>query len=409
MPEKPTVRLFDRTTPPHIVTLVLLSGLAALSLNIFLPSLPAMTAYFATEYRVMQLSVALYLATNAALQLVIGPISDRYGRRPVLLWAIMGFLLATLGCLLAPTVEVFLLFRMAQSVIVAGMVLSRAAVRDMVDEAQAASMLGYVTMGMAMVPMIGPAIGGVLDEAFGWKANFAMLLILGGMVLAICWADMGETSSTTGRSLRAQIREYPELFSSRRFWGYVLAASCASGVFFAFLGGAPFVGTQVYGLSPSQLGLYFGLTALGYMGGNFLSGRYSVRVGLNLMMLGGTALTTAGLALALGLALAGATHPLTFFGLMITVGVGNGMLLPNATSGMLSVRPHLAGTASGLGGAIMIAGGAGLSALAGALLGPGSDAVPLLLLMLASSAASVLAALYVMHVTRVKGPLPGPS
>jgi DHA1 family bicyclomycin/chloramphenicol resistance-like MFS transporter len=405
MTPKPPVRFLDRTTPPHILTLVLLAGLSALSMNIFLPSLPNMTEYFHTDYRLMQLSVALYLAVNAVLQIVIGPISDRYGRRPVILWGTAAFLLMTLGCILAPTAHVFLAFRMAQAVIVAGMVLSRAVVRDMVSQDEAASMIGYVTMGMSLVPMVGPTIGGFLDEVFGWQANFAMLLLIGAVVLALAWADLGETARPSQVSLLGQFREYPELIASRRFWGYALSAAFSSGVFFAYLGGAPFVGSEVFGLSPAVLGLYFGIAALGYMGGNFVSGRYSVRFGINWMMLAGSLAVTAGLVASLLLFLLGASHPLAFFGLMSMVGLGNGMVLPNANAGLLSVRPHLAGTASGLGGTIMIGGGAGLSALAGALLVPGSGVYPLLVIMLASSTASILATGYVFHVNRIAGEL----
>eukprot|EP01031_Cornospumella_fuschlensis_P050880 gene50880-62229_t len=158
-----TVKFLNRTTPPHVITLVLLAGLSALTMNIFLPSLPGMAKWFEVPYALMQLSVALYLALSAALQIVIGPISDRYGRRKVVLGSLVLFLLATVGTLLAPNAETFLFFRMAQAVIAAGMVLSRAIVRDMVPDAEAASMIGYVTMGMSLVPMIGPAIGGYLD------------------------------------------------------------------------------------------------------------------------------------------------------------------------------------------------------------------------------------------------------
>ena len=139
-----------RSAPPHIGTLILVSGLSALGMNIHLPSLPNMTEYFGTSYGMMQLSVSLYLATNGILQILIGPVSDMLGRRPVILVGIVLFLLATLGCLMAPTVEVFLFFRMCQAVVSVGMVLSRAAVRDMFDQEQAASMIGYVTMGMAV-------------------------------------------------------------------------------------------------------------------------------------------------------------------------------------------------------------------------------------------------------------------
>ncbi len=397
MSERPASRFLDRDTPPHLATLILLAGLSALSMNIFLPSLPGMTAYFDTEYRLMQLSVALYLGVNALLQIVVGPISDRFGRRPVLLWCTAAFILATLGCIFAPSVEVFLTFRMAQAVIVVGMVLSRAVVRDIVPQAQAASMIGWVTMGMAIVPMAGPAIGGVLDEAFGWKANFWMLLLLGVGVLWLTWRDLGETAQRTSSSFRAQIAEYPELLTSRRFWGYSMTAGFASGAFFAYLGGAPFVGSEVFGLAPAELGLYFGAPAVGYAVGNGISGRYSVRFGINAMILWGTILTLGGLTLSIAIFLAGLGSAETFFGFVCFVGLGNGMVLPNATSGLLSVRPHLAGTASGLGGAIMIGGGAALSALAGLLLAPGTGPWPLLWIMLATSALSVASIVFVIH------------
>ena len=144
---------------PHITTLILLAGLSALGMNLHLPALPSMSEYFQVDYRVMQLSVALYLGGNAVVQIFVGPISDQMGRRPVLLVSMVLFLLATLGCIFSPTAEVFLFFRVAQTVVAATMVLSRAAVRDMYDTNDAASMIGYVTMGMAVVPMIGPAIG----------------------------------------------------------------------------------------------------------------------------------------------------------------------------------------------------------------------------------------------------------
>ncbi len=396
-------RFLDRTTPPKIITLILLAGLSALTMNIFLPSLPGMAAWFGVPYGLMQQSVALYLALSAALQIVIGPISDRFGRRNVLLWSLVLFLIATVGTLLAPNATMFLIFRMAQAVIASGMVLSRAIVRDMVADAQAASMIGYVTMGMSLVPMIGPVIGGFLDDLYGWQANFALLLILGVAVLALVWADLGETATLRRVSLMDQIRTYPGLFASRRFWGYTLSAAFASGCFFAYLGGAPYVGDKIYGLSSTKVGALFALTAIGYAAGNFLAGRFSVRIGMNKMILAGTLVTTAGLTLLAGLTLAGLSGPVVFFGLTVFMGLGNGICLPNANAGMLSVRPELAGTASGLGGAILIGGGAALAAFAGVLLGPGSSEMPLILLMLGSSVASVISILMVIRRARQIG------
>ncbi|KAF0116097.1 MAG: MFS transporter DHA1 family bicyclomycin/chloramphenicol resistance protein [Rhodobacteraceae bacterium] len=403
MTSLPTPRFLDRTTPPKIITLILMAGLSALAMNIFLPSLPGMATYFGVPYGVMQQSVALYLALSAALQIIIGPISDRFGRRKVLIGSLILFLLATIGTLLAPTATSFLIFRMAQAVIASGMVLSRAVVRDMVADAQAASMIGYVTMGMSLVPMIGPVIGGVLDDIYGWKANFALLLLLGLATLALVWADLGETATLRRVSLMDQVRTYPTLFASRRFWGYTLSAAFASGCFFAYLGGAPYVGDKIFGLTSTQVGALFALTAIGYALGNFLAGRFSVRIGMNRMILIGALVTSFGLALLALLTLAGLSGPVVFFGLTIFMGIGNGICLPNANAGMLSVRPDLAGTASGLGGAILIGGGAALAAFAGVLLGPGSTEMPLILLMLASSVASVIAILFVIRRAREIG------
>ena len=393
----PRGRYLDRATPPHISTLIVLTGLGAMSMNVFLPSLPGMAAYFSADYALMQLSISLYLAVNAVLQLFIGPVSDRYGRRPVLLASLALFCLATTGCILAPSAGIFLAFRMAQGVIVAGLVLGRAVVRDMVPQEQAASMIGYVTMGMAVVPMISPAVGGLLDQAFGWHSTFILLLVAGLVVLWLTWSDLGETAQNRATSLRDQFRQYPELFASHRFWGYCLSATFASGAFFAFIGGAPFVGVQVYGLDSVQVGLCVGAPALGYFSGNFLSGRYSIRMGVNWMITAGAAISTLGMVFPFILNLIGAHGPTLFFGAVTLVGLGNGLLMPSANAGMLSVRPHLAGSASGIGGAIMIFGGALLSALAGWMLGPGSTAMPLHVIMLVSSALALAAIFYTIR------------
>lgn len=396
MTQPTVVRYLDKTTAPHISTLILVSGLSALGMNIFLPSLPNMTDYFQADYRVMQLSVALYLAVNGVLQILIGPVSDSLGRRPVILGGMFLFLIATLGCIYAPTVEIFLFFRMCQSAIAVAMVLSRAAVRDMFDQNRAASMIGYVTMGMAVVPMVGPAIGGVLDEAYGWQANFWLLFGLGVLTIVLIWMDFGETAHKSGKTLVAQFREYPELLKSPRFWGYALASGFSSGAFFAYLGGAPYVGTEIYGMSPSELGLFFGAPALGYFAGNYLTGRFAVQVGINRMVLWGAVMVAFGLLVSVIISALNIGSEYTFFGMMCFVGLGNGMTIPNATAGSLSVRPHLAGTASGLGGAIMLAGGAALSALAGWMLTPGSGEMPLLLIMLTTSVMGVVAIIVVI-------------
>ena len=269
----PTIRLLDRTTPPHILTLVLITGMAALSMSIFLPSLATMTTYFDTEYAIMQIAVSGYLAATAILQVFVGPISDRFGRRSLVLGSLSLFVFASIGALFATAVEVFLFFRILQAAVATTMVLGRAIVRDIVPQDEAASMIGYVTMGMALVPMVGPMIGGALEQAFSWQATFVFLSAAGLATLVLAYLDLGETVQGQGTGFREQIRTYPELLSSPRFWGYVLCAAFGSGAFFALLGGASFVASEIFGLSPLWSGIALGAPAIGYAFGNFLSGR----------------------------------------------------------------------------------------------------------------------------------------
>lgn len=392
----PTVRFLDRSTPPHIVTLILIAGISALNMSIFLPSLTAMTDYFQTDYATMQFSLSGYLAMTAVLQIFIGPVSDKIGRRPVVIGSMMIFVLASIGTYFATSITAFLVFRMLQAAVATGLVLSRAVVRDMVPQNQAASMIGYVTMGMALVPMVGPMIGGALDELFGWHATFLFLTICGVGVLAISYFDQGETLTDGGMSFHDQLRSYPELFASPRFWGYALCAAFASGAFFALLGGASFIAGTVFGLSPLWSGIALGAPAIGYAMGNFLSGRYSVRFGINRMAIVGTAIIIAGLGTSLALGLVGIQHPLIFFGFCSFLGLGNGIALPNVTAGLLSVRPHLAGTASGLGSALMVGGGAALAQYASTLLNAETGVLPLQWLMFSTAVASLLCVLFVI-------------
>ncbi|WP_299359605.1 multidrug effflux MFS transporter [uncultured Paracoccus sp.] len=384
-------------TPPHILTLILLSGMGALTMNVFLPSVPGMARDFGVDYALMQLSVTAYLAASAVVQLLVGPLSDRWGRRPVMLWCLAIFLLATLGTLLAQTATLFLVFRMIQAAVAAGMVLSRAIVRDMVAGDAAASRIGYVTMGMSVVPMIAPVLGGVIDEALGWRATFVLMGVAGLAMMALVWVDMGETATGSGLSMRQQIASYPVLARSARFWGYALAATTSSGAFFAYVGGAPFVGDQVFNLRPSEVGYWFAAPSIGYMLGNFASGRWSMKFGMNPMILTGCIICVVALSISLIADLSGLHHPLAFFGAVAVMGLGNGLVLPNANAGMMSAHPELAGTASGLGGALAVAGGAGLAGLAGAFLVPGAGATPLLVIMVASALGSLLSILTVMR------------
>ncbi len=378
------------------MTLVFITGMSALSMSIFLPSLSAMTAYFETDYAIMQIALSGYLAATAVLQVFIGPISDRFGRRALVIGSLSLFVLASIGAAFATSVEVFLLFRILQAAVATTIALGRAIVRDIVPQNQAASMIGYVTMGMALVPMIGPMIGGGLEQIFGWQATFAFLALAGLATLTLAFFDLGETVKGQGTSFRDQFRTYPELFRSPRFWGYVSCAAFGSGAFFALLGGTSFVAAEIFGLSPLWSGIALGAPAVGYAMGNYISGRFSVRAGINRMAIIGTLVAIFGLGLSAILTLVGVNHPLSFFGFCVFLGLGNGITLPSVIAGSISVRPHLAGTASGLGGAIMIGGGAVLSQFAGSVLTIETGTMPLQLIMLGVSVLALVSVLFVV-------------
>jgi DHA1 family bicyclomycin/chloramphenicol resistance-like MFS transporter len=352
----------------------------------------------------VNLSIAGYAGMTAVLQLIMGPLSDHFGRRPVLLVGLVIFTLASLGCLLATTIWVFLLCRMLQGAIICGSVLSNAVIRDMVPARAAASLMGYLAMAWAVAPMLGPMFGGVLDQLFGWRANFLAFVGFGVALLGLCWADLGETNKTPSDSFMKQFRSYPELFRSRRFWGYALCMAFSTGAFYAFLGGVPLVAKTVLGLSPATLGFYMGTITAGFVVGSFLAGRTAKRYRLTTMMIAGRLVACAGLMAGLALVLAGIVNVVTLFGAKVFVGLGNGLTMPSSSAGALSVRPELAGSASGLSGALTVGGGAVLSAITGAILTEENGAYALLGVMLFSSLMALLAALSVLRIDRREGP-----
>ena len=392
------VRFLNRSTPPHILTLILLASISALTMNIFLPSLPNIASELNSSTSILGLSVGIYLASSAVLQLIIGPFSDQFGRRPLILWSLIIFCISTLATVFVTNTAQFLILRIFQAISASCMVLARAIVRDTTESIEnAGSKIAYVTMGMALVPMVGPAIGGLLDYQYGWEASFWLLFILGLVILIISFFDVGETLSDHNQSFLQQISTYPSLLRSKRFWGYCLSSAFVSGAFFSYLGGAPFVGNEVFGLEPKDLGFWFGAPAIGYVLGNFLSGRFSTKIGLDKMIFLGVTIALFGVSISLTISLSDHGSVLSFFGLMTLVGLGNGMSIPNATAAMMSINPKLAGTAAGLGSAIMIGGGAGLSAIANFILIPGSSEIPLIMLMWTSVFCGLCSVAYVSY------------
>lgn len=392
--------LLSATSPPRLATLVLLTGLSVLSLNMFLPSLANMADEFAVPYPVMAVAVAGYLASTAAMMLVAGPASDRFGRRPVLLVALSIFTVASAVCLTTGDIRVFLGFRMLQGAVICGSAVSIAIVGDTAPEHEAASRIGYITMAMAVVPMLGPTVGGVLDEALGWRASFAAYTTLGAAALCLTWTDVGETNRTRSHDFAVQMRGYPALIGSGRYWGYALCMAFSTGAFYVFLAGAPAVATGTVGLSTAGLGVGMGMMTAGFAVGAFLSGRYSARHPRTTMMIAGRLVALTGLLVGFGLFLAGLAHPAALFGPVVLAGLGNGLTMPSCNAGTLSVKPDLAGSASGLAGSLTVGGGALLTTVAGTAVTPDTGVPALFGVMLACVLAGLAAALAVRRAER---------
>ena len=392
-------------TPPSLITLIFATALSVLSLNMFLPSLARMSADFQVDYGVVNLSIAGYLAVSAVLQLIMGPLSDRFGRRPVLLICMTVFVCASIGCALAESIWLFLGFRLLQAFVVAGAVLSSASIRDQYAPNEAASKLGYVSMAMALAPMLGPMLGGALDMLFGWRTGFVLYSVLGAGLLTLLWFDMGETNLNRSSTFAAQLREYPHLFRARRFWGYALCAAFSIGGFFSFITGAPLVAAAWFNLSPAMLGLGIGIITGGFIVGNFITGRIAAHTRLTTMILIGRIVASTGPFCGLLLFVADLGSVWVFFGSAICVGFGNGLTTANASAGVMSVRPRLAGSAAGLSGAMIVALGAVLTSMTGALVNANNGPYLVLGMMCNSSFLGLLAVLYVRRVDRID-PLP---
>jgi len=358
---------------PSTGVLIAISTLQPIGINMFIPSLPAMQRDFAVDTTTIQLTISLYLLATATIMLLLGPMSDRYGRRPVLLAGLAFFVAGSLLSAIAQSIGLLLLGRVLQAGgASAGIALARAIVRDVYDRERSASMIGYVTMGMAVAPMVTPAIGGLLDEGFGWRASFVAMTGIGAVVLAYAAVAMPETNlrRSAGGGLGALASGFRQLWRERAFRLYAGLAAVSSAVFFAFVGGAPHVAVAMMKLAPSVYGFYFAFVAAGYIVGNFLTGRYAARIGMRRMIVVGCVINLAGVVCAAAPIALGLLHPVAFFAPMLLVGIGSGLVLPSAIAGAVSVRPDLAGAASGITGSVQV----GLGAVATTAVGAVTDA-----------------------------------
>jgi DHA1 family bicyclomycin/chloramphenicol resistance-like MFS transporter len=254
-------------------------------------------------------------------------------------------------------------------------------------------MIGYVTSGMVVAPLVAPALGGLIDELFGWRANFLVCAALGGGALLLALARLPETrpSSIVGQGFGEVARRSLDVSGNRRFLGFAMGAAMTSGVFFCFLGAAPYLVIETMGLPKTTYGLWFICLAGGYMAGNFAAGRFSQKVGTDRMIGAGAIVSFAGAAAFLLAALALPLSPAALFLPALLTSLGNGLLLPNAVAAAVSVDPKAAGAASGVTGFLQMGLGAVASFIAGKI--TGETAVAPALLMLAMSVAAWLCVL----------------
>jgi MFS transporter, DHA1 family, multidrug resistance protein len=384
----------DRRTP-LIVLLVAMSGVASLSLNILVPALPAIAARLDTAPGHAQLTVSLYLLGLAASQLLLGPLSDRFGRRPVVLAGLALAALASFAAIFAVSIAALIAARIVQALGAStGQVVGRAIVRDLYDRERAASVLGLITSAVVLIPMLSPLVGGILDTAFGWQAIFIVVASFSFAVLA--WATLVLPETRPARAAQSPpsrfMADVRALAATRRFIGYALCQSLGSAPFYTFLGGAPYVTVDMMGRTSAEYGLWFIASSIGFIAGNLTSSRLTPVYGIDRMIGWGIAITIAGaLVPTMLILIAPDAGPVVVFLPQTVISLGNGLLLPTSIAGAVSIRPQVAGTASGLTGFSQMAVGAGAAQLVSHALAGAASPLPLVAQMLGFGIATAIA------------------
>lgn len=382
--------------PDSFGVAVLLTSLVAfgpLSTDLYLPSLPMLVGEFATDIPTVQLTLSVFLLGFAVSQLAYGPLSDRFGRRPVLLAGVALYAVASIACTRADSIETLILLRFLQAVgACVGPVVARAVVRDVYGRERAARVLSYMAMAMAIAPAVGPLLGGVLTERLGWRACFVALSAIGVAVLLAVWLFLRETNvHRDPEALRPArlLNNYQRLFSHRAYLGYVLCAACMYSGLFAFISGSSFVLMNILGLTPTGFGLGFAAAVVGYMLGSFSSGRLTLALGIDRMIVIGTAVSTLAGLTALGLALAGQVSVVAVIAPVVVYFLGTGITLSNALAGAVGPFPSMAGLASALLGFIQMSVAAGVGIVVGHSVA--TDQTPMMLAIALTGAGALLA------------------
>jgi len=335
--------------------LVAMTACGTLGMHVIIPALPATARALGMSIGTAQLTITLYLIGLAIGQLLYGPVSDQFGRRPVLLAGLSLFTAASIVTALAPNATILIAARILQSIGgCAGLVLGRAAVRDGASAEKAAGQLALLTLVMSMVPAIAPAIGGYITAYIDWRASYVLLALFGGLTLLGCVLLMPETLAQQSTSGRSMLTAYTRLMRSSRFLGYAVGGACSTTAFYGFMSASPFIfETQLH--QPTQrVGVYYLFLMLGVaagsLGANRVAGRVKLRTALRIANgLGILGAALFALADASGLlSVATVVAPVTLFM------VGAGMASPFALAGSVSVNPQAIGAAAGMYGFVQM-------------------------------------------------------
>jgi DHA1 family bicyclomycin/chloramphenicol resistance-like MFS transporter len=364
--------------------LALLTALGPVAVDMYLPSFPEIGRLLGASPATVQLTLSLYMVSYAVGQIVYGPLSDRWGRIPVLRASLAIYCAASLACALAPTIETLLAARALQALGSSGaIVLARAIVRDLYSGARAGRELSLMGAIMALAPVGAPMIGGVLQSTFGWRSHFVLQIAFGLVAALFVWRKLPETlrAQTPGPFSPGAIwAGYREIMRNRAVLAYIGMLSISFAGVFAWISGSSFVLQEIYGLSALQFGLAFAAGSCGYLAGTALAAHIVTRLGLDRTIgLGAAGVAAGGLAAAAAVAIGTSAVPLgAAFALYAT---GMGMVQPQTIAGAMMPFPHRAGTASSLVGVSQMVCAAIIGAIVGHLLGASAwpVAVPLAL------------------------------
>ena len=364
----------DSGSPNTIVLIAIVSALVAFGAaasDVYLPSLPSMAAGLKTSPGLVQQSLTVFLFFFAISQLIYGPLSDRFGRRAVLLFGVAIFLVASVACAYAQSIEALLVFRVIQAFgACSGAVIGRAVVRDLYGPEGSARILAYVAMTMMLTPILAPILGAWLEVTFGWRANFFFIAAFATCVLIAVIAALPETIPTRDRAALKVTHisgNYLTLLSDSRFLGYSLAATFGFCGIWAFITASSFVLIDLVGLSPGRYGVMFALMSCGFAIGSFASARVSQRIGIDRTIVCGIALYVVGAFSLNGFAFAGILTAMTIEVPTIMMSAGHGLILANCQAGAIGPFPRMAGTASAMLGFLIMSGSSLVGALVAAL------------------------------------------